>query len=175
MTCPSFIAAPFIVPRAATICSAASRLRRSSAACLPSSPRPRLAARRAQMARRLAGGEARHPRGPGDARGRDPVLGHGYGVAVGVGRCSARSSASAWPSGVAVSVAVGVGGRRGRRVSDRPSVALGVAVGLAVGVGVAAGAEERRSVPLSLVAGPPNTQLGAGYEDDSEDERTQGR
>ena len=45
MTWPSFIAAPFIVPSAATICSAASRLRRSSAACLPSSERPRLAAR----------------------------------------------------------------------------------------------------------------------------------
>ena len=45
ITCPSFIAAPFIVPSAATICSAASRLRRSSAACLPSSPRPRLPTR----------------------------------------------------------------------------------------------------------------------------------
>ena len=45
MTCPSFIAAPFIVPSAATICSAASRLRRSSAAWRPSSERVRLAAR----------------------------------------------------------------------------------------------------------------------------------
>src|SRR5829696_3706767 len=45
MTCPSFIAAPFIVPSAATICSAASRLRFSSAAWRPSSPRPRFAAR----------------------------------------------------------------------------------------------------------------------------------
>src|SRR3954469_13891576 len=45
MTCPSFIAAPFIVPSAATICSAASIWRFSRASFLPSSPRPTLAAR----------------------------------------------------------------------------------------------------------------------------------
>ena len=43
ITCPSFIAAPFIVPSAETICWAASTWRRSSACCLPSSPRVRLA------------------------------------------------------------------------------------------------------------------------------------
>ena len=42
ITWPSFIAAPFIVPSAETICSAASMWRRSSAFCLPSSPRARL-------------------------------------------------------------------------------------------------------------------------------------
>src|SRR3954447_14810064 len=45
MTCPSFIAAPFIVPSAATICSAASIWRFSSASLRPSSPRATLAAR----------------------------------------------------------------------------------------------------------------------------------
>src|SRR4051794_34061921 len=45
MTWPSFIAAPFMVPSAATICSAASIWRFSSASLRPSSPRPRLAAR----------------------------------------------------------------------------------------------------------------------------------
>ena len=44
-TWPSFIAAPFIVPSAVTICSAASRWRRSSAACAPSLERVTLAAR----------------------------------------------------------------------------------------------------------------------------------
>src|SRR4051794_19147193 len=44
MTCPSFIAAPFIVPSAATICSAVSICRRSRAFCLPSSSRPTFAA-----------------------------------------------------------------------------------------------------------------------------------
>ena len=44
ITCPSFIAAPFIVPSAVTICSAASRWRRSSAALLPSSERARFVA-----------------------------------------------------------------------------------------------------------------------------------
>src|SRR5215211_7469958 len=43
-TCPSFMAAPFIVPRAVTICSAASMWRRSSATCLPLSSRAMLAA-----------------------------------------------------------------------------------------------------------------------------------
>ena len=43
-TWPSFIAAPFIVPSAVTICSAASRWRRSSASRLPCSPRVRFAA-----------------------------------------------------------------------------------------------------------------------------------
>ena len=44
ITCPSFIAAPFIVPSAVTICSAASMCRRSSAALLPSSDRARFVA-----------------------------------------------------------------------------------------------------------------------------------
>ena len=45
ITCPTFIAAPFIVPSAATICSAASMWRRSSAASRPSLVRVTLAAR----------------------------------------------------------------------------------------------------------------------------------
>src|SRR5579863_1149576 len=45
MTWPSFIAAPFIVPSTATICSAVSTWRRASAASLASSPRARFAAR----------------------------------------------------------------------------------------------------------------------------------
>ncbi len=45
ITCPSFIAAPFIVPSAVTICSAASTWRRSSAALRPSSERVTFAAR----------------------------------------------------------------------------------------------------------------------------------
>src|SRR3954451_7648679 len=45
ITCPSFIAAPFIVPRAATICSAVSTWRRASASLARSSSRVRFAAR----------------------------------------------------------------------------------------------------------------------------------
>src|SRR3954464_2271483 len=45
ITCPSFIAAPFIVPRTATICSAVSIWRRSSAFARSSSSRATLAAR----------------------------------------------------------------------------------------------------------------------------------
>ena len=45
ITWPSFIAAPFIVPSTATICSAVSTWRRASAASLASSPRARFAAR----------------------------------------------------------------------------------------------------------------------------------
>src|SRR3954447_16981010 len=45
MTCPSFIAAPFIVPSTATICSAVSTWRRSSALARSSSSRATLAAR----------------------------------------------------------------------------------------------------------------------------------
>jgi hypothetical protein len=44
-TWPSFIAAPFIVPSAVTICSAVSTCRRSSARVLASSPRARFATR----------------------------------------------------------------------------------------------------------------------------------
>ena len=50
-TWPSFIAAPFIVPRTATICSAVSTWRRASASWLASSPRATFAAR---VARRSA-------------------------------------------------------------------------------------------------------------------------
>ena len=45
ITWPSFIAAPFIVPSTATICSAVSTWRRSSAACALSSERATFAAR----------------------------------------------------------------------------------------------------------------------------------
>ena len=67
ITWPSFIAAPFIVPSAETICSAASTWRRSSAFCLPSSPRARLVVARAELARGLAGREAGHPSRARDA------------------------------------------------------------------------------------------------------------
>ena len=143
ITCPSFIAAPFIVPSAATICSAASRLRRSSAACLPSSRATEVGRARAEVAGRLPGRQTGHPRGARDARGRDPVLGH-HGrrrrrVAVGVGAAPGTAS----------------GGRRrgvgGRRSASAVAVADGVArscVAVAArrgrrrcGVGVAARAE----------------------------------
>ena len=78
---------------------------------------------RAEVARRLPGREARHARGPGDARGRYPVLGH-QGVAVGVGVGVGAASSGA---GVAVGVGVSLGA----------GVAVGVAVGSAVSVGVA--------------------------------------
>src|SRR5256714_3630759 len=45
ITCPSFIAAPFIVPSTATICLAVSSWRRASASSDASSPRATLAAR----------------------------------------------------------------------------------------------------------------------------------
>ena len=76
ITCPSFIAAPFIVPSAVTICSAASTWRRSSAADLALFRAPDVRRPRAQVARRLARREAGHLRRAGDARGRDLVLGH---------------------------------------------------------------------------------------------------
>src|SRR4051812_15868309 len=81
MTCPSFIAAPFIVPRTATICSAVSIWRRSSALARSSSSRPTFAARvpsclapspaasrpmRAARAQREVGRSATLDLGPGD-------------------------------------------------------------------------------------------------------------
>ena len=63
-TCPIFIAAPFIVPSAATICSAASMCRRSSAAVRPSGERVTLAAERIEaetlaLERDITGRDAR--------------------------------------------------------------------------------------------------------------------
>ena len=84
----------------------------------------------AEVARRLARGEARHPRGPGDARGRDPVFRH-QGVTVGVGVASSGAGVSA---GVGVGVGVGVAVVVGSAVSVASGVS--VAVGVAVGVGV---------------------------------------
>ncbi len=43
-TCPTFIAAPFMLPSTSRICSAASAWRRDAASRLASSPRVRLAA-----------------------------------------------------------------------------------------------------------------------------------
>ena len=88
---PIFIAAPFIVPSAATICSAASRWRRSSASCAPV-----LAARRGWRRACRAGGP------PGRRRGRRRA------------RCarSGRSGCGPWPSGARGS---GRRRRRGRR------------------------------------------------------------
>ena len=72
---------------------------------------------RAELARGLPGGEARDPRGAGDPRGGDAVLGHAQGVAVGTGvglGGRRRAPAAAWPAAGHVAVAV-VGRRRGGR------------------------------------------------------------
>ena len=61
ITCPSFIAAPFIVPSAVTICSAASMWRRSSACCLPSLVARQVRRRVPSWRARLARGEAARP------------------------------------------------------------------------------------------------------------------
>ena len=154
ITWPSFIAAPFIVPSAETICWAASMWRRSSAFCLPSSPRARLvvavpswraawpAARpvtRAVREMREVGmrslaminvAEGRELRAPGR---RNPHYGVGAGVALG-GGCGGRvrgggdrgGRGRAWSDGVADALGVGVG----------VWPAFGVAVGVGVGVGV---------------------------------------
>ena len=123
-TWPSFIAAPFIVPSAVTICSAASRWRRSSASCLPCSPRVRLAAcvpswrapwpaarpaMRAVRATREVGMRSFGIAGMVSGRGRRARRGR-----RGLRRdASARASpsGSAWASGVALGVGVGVGVR----------------------------------------------------------------
>ena len=128
ITCPSFIAAPFIVPSAATICSAASRWRRSSAASRALLGAGEVRRAGAEVARRLARGEAGDLRGAGDPRGRDPVLGHpagsqasGAGTGVGAARGRRRrrrrrgggGRRRRWRVGARASaVAVGVGGRR---------------------------------------------------------------
>ena len=83
MTWPSFIAAPFIVPSAATICSAVSSWRRESAACAESSSRVRLAARVPIW--RAACSAARRP-SCADRRTRD----------VGIGSLSRRPSRRGW-------------------------------------------------------------------------------
>ena len=185
ITCPSFIAAPFIVPSAATICSAASRWRRSSAACLPSSERAEVGRARAELARRLAGGEARHARRAGDARGRDAVLGH-----LGRRRRAPRSRRWAAP---AVGVArVAVAWRRRSRSASGVALggsasAVGVAVsvgasasrvGVAVGVGVALEPCRPPSSPSCACVADwsPNTASSdAGHDAGGDDERQQRR
>ena len=147
ITCPSFIAAPFIVPSAVTICSAASRWRRSSAALLALLASARGWSRACPSWRAAwPGGEARHPRGAGDPRGGDPVLGH----------LGSRRRRPAWPrsaAGVAgrrAAAAVAVGGRRGRRRRGRRSSRSASAsrspsaVAVSVGVGGRGGGRRRR-------------------------------
>ena len=105
ITCPSFIAAPFIVPSAVTICSAASMCRRSSAASL-APPRS------ARGWPRACPGAARPGRRPGSTPAR-------CGRAA---RWEIRSLATTeWPSAVAAGGGVallrrhGGGGGHGRR------------------------------------------------------------
>ena len=116
-TWPIFIAAPFIVPSAATICSAASRWRRSSAACLPFSSRVRFAAWVPSRRVPWPAARPRDARGADDPRGRDAVLGHGVpasGRRARLGRLGRR-----WPAArrgaAAAGVAVGCRRRGGRR------------------------------------------------------------
>ena len=118
-TWPSFIAAPFIVPSAVTICSAASMWRRSSAACLPLLVARQVGGLRAELARALAGREPRDLGRARDARGRDAVLGHA-GMVSGNGRrappaASPGGAAGPWRVGVAVVAGRRRGGRRRRR------------------------------------------------------------
>ena len=88
--------------------------------------------RRAELARRLAGGEAGDPRRARDARGRDPVLGHAPRLRGGrrcrpwLGRGGVRRHARrrrrARPTGVGVSVGVS---RRRRRSASASSSSSG--------------------------------------------------
>src|SRR4051794_29702102 len=133
ITCPSFIAAPFIVPSADTICSAASRWRRSSAALLPSSERATLVARvprwrAAWPAARLDPVAVRAIREVG-------ILSFAtYGVGAGVGAVVVGwgGTAVAWVAGDAVAVALGAA------VAVPVALAVGVAVGESGAVAVAA-------------------------------------
>ena len=74
MTWPSFMAAPFIVPRAATICSAVSSWRRASAACASSLVAREVGRARAHLTRRLLGREPPELRRAPHAGGRDGIL-----------------------------------------------------------------------------------------------------
>ena len=164
ITWPSFIAAPFIVPSAATICSAASRLRRSSAACLPSSERPRLAARvpRWRAACPAARPDTRAVRATREVGIRSLAIrvwasrsgSASPRAARGSRSAWASPSAPAWPSvrvavGSALSVARRRRGRRRRRLV----------------------APEKNVVrPPSLVAGPPSTSSETVSADDGDRE-----
>ena len=170
ITWPSFIAAPFIVPSAATICSAASRWRRSSAACLPSSERRDVRRQRAELARRLAGRQRADLRRARQARGRDAVLGHrpdigraraaarpaqGVGVALGAGVAVAPGATPCGAGvgvGVAVGVAVGVvvGRRRRRRLLRRRGLGRRRRGLLLVGGARAVAAAEERRAPVAV-------------------------
>ena len=137
ITWPSFIAAPFIVPSAATICSAASRWRRSSAACLPSSERARFVRRVPSW--RAAWPAARVPtfavRARREVGMRSLAIDPDIGRAPAAARRALRASASAWRWGRAWSWPPGArplrrrrgrgGGGRRRRRGRR--VAVGVA------------------------------------------------
>ena len=155
ITCPSFIAAPFIVPSAVTICSAASMWRRSSAALRPSSERARFVARvprwrAACPAARLDTRAVRAIREVG-ILSLAMAAGHGGRPPQGVG--AGVTSAGGVVSGVGTAETVGVGVTVGASVGA--SVAVGVASGAAVSVasGVAVGvASSSRGVSL-----PPQT------------------
>ena len=167
ITCPSFIAAPFIVPSAVTICSAASMWRRSSAADLPSSERARFVARvprcrAAWPAARLDTFAVRAIREVGilslATTGWAPGwrLGRDGGVAVvGAAVRAPWRSRSAW-RGVAVSVASAVGvsvacsvARRGRLLgaASRWRSGVGVSLSAAAEDAGACGRSGRREWP----------------------------
>ena len=157
--------------------------RRSSAACLPSSSRVRFAARVPSWRVALAGGEPRDPRGAGDARGRDPVLGHrrdgvrarASGSAPGGAACGAaaarrrRRRASRWASGV--------GGRLGASASAcaRPRRPPGRGL-LPRRRRVSSSLVSPRLPPSSVVAAaaaadrPRRRELGHGHERRAHDE-----
>ena len=179
-TWPSFIAAPFIVPSAVTICSAASRWRRSSASRLPCSPRRQVRRLRAELARALAGGEPRDAGGARDARGGDAVLRHRRDGVRAWASGSARAGADCGATlgaGVAVGVGVGVGVALG--VGVGVGVRFAASSGVFVGVGVCfsslavaprAAVEERGRVAVVAADALAGEQLRAGDEDHGADE-----
>ena len=130
ITCPSFIAAPFIVPSAVTICSAASTWRRSSAARLPSSRRARGSSRACR-----GGAPPGPPRGSETFAVREIREVGIWSLAIRAPRASARRGG--WSSRAVVR------GRRRRRAAASRS-ASAVAVGVGVGVSVASGVGVRR-------------------------------
>ena len=193
-TWPSFIAAPFIVPSAVTICSAASMWRRSSAAWLARLVARQVRGLRAELARPLAGGEAGDAGGAGDARGRDAVLGHARMVSGnrrGVRRRRRlRGGRRASASGVGVAVGAGVGGggvgvgvgvaSGSSSCSDFSGVADGVASGVGVGSALCLDLPPPKNVvrPLRLPTASPasssdavNSDRDAGEGDEAGHER----
>ena len=163
-TWPSFMAAPFIVPSAATICSAASRWRRSSAAWLPRSSRVRFAAwvpsRRVPWP--AASRATRAVRAIRDVGMRSLAMAaegcQGAGVGVSAGGAAAGDGAA----GVALGVGVGVGVALGAGVALGVGVPLGVGVALLSGVGVAFSLSLSVSVSLFAAAAEDGGARAAG-------------